>query len=110
VDFDPIPGLEHQGFRLASIDLITSGCTSGDAYLLLPDGRHIDVAWRSEMAASAASWSRPTGPGGLGVISVEITRPVADEGDLEPVLEAAARLVEPIIAVGVEEHPRPARP
>jgi hypothetical protein len=110
VDFDPIPGLEHQGLRLASIDLITPGSTSGDAYLLLPDGRHIDIAWRSERAASAASWSRPTVLGGLGVITVEITGSVGDEGDLGPVLEAAARLVEPIIAVGVEGRPRPARP
>jgi hypothetical protein len=110
VDFDPIPGLEHQGLRLASIDLITPGSTSGDAYLLLPDGRHVDVVWRSEMAAAVASRSCPSVPDGLGVITVEITGSVADETDLEPVLEAAARLVEPIIAVGVEEHPLPARP
>lgn len=95
MDFDPIAELGHRGFRLASIDLVTPGSTSGDAYLLLPDGRHIDLAWRSEMAASAASWSHPTVPGGLGVITVEITGSVEDETDLEPVLEAAARLFDP---------------
>jgi hypothetical protein len=110
MDFEPIPGLEHQGLRLASIDLITPGSTSGDAYLLLPDGRHIDVAWRSERAASAASWSRPTVLGGLGVITVEITGAIEDQADLGPVLEAAASLVEPILDGGVEENPRVARP
>jgi hypothetical protein len=110
VDFDPIPGLEHRGFRLASIDLITIGSTSGDAYLLLPDGRHIDVAWRSGRASSAALWSRPTVPGGLGVITVEITGSVEDEAHLEPVLEAAASLVEPTLDDRVQEHPRGARP
>jgi hypothetical protein len=110
MDFEPIPDLEHQGLRLASIDLISPGSTSGDAYLLLPDGRLIDLAWRSERAASAASWAHPTVPGGLGVVTVEITESVADEGDLEPVLEAAARLVEPILAEGVEGRLRPARP
>jgi hypothetical protein len=106
VDFEPIPDLEFRGFRLATVEEIASGALSGDAILLAPDSRAIDVRWHAGQREPSASWSPPTVPGSLGVIRVEITERVETEGDLGPVLEATVVLMEPILAAGIE----PTRP
>lgn len=102
MDFDPVPDLEIGGFRLASIDLITPSSTSGDAHLVCPDGRTIDVAWRSEQPEPSATWSPPTVPGSLGVVTVAITGHVEADRDLGPVLAASVCLMGPILAAGIE--------
>lgn len=94
MDFDSIEGIELSGYRLASIDLITPSSTSGDAYLLCPDGQQIDLYWRSEQPKPLATWSPPTTPGSLGVITVEVCGSIEAEADLGPVLEAAVPLIE----------------
>lgn len=99
MDFDPVPDLEINGFRLASISLITPTTTSGDAYLVCPDGRTIDVAWRSE---PSATWPPPTLPGSLGVVTEDISEHIVEESDLGPVLEACVGLMEPILVAGIE--------
>lgn len=94
VDFEPIPTLEHCGFRLASVDEIEQGRTSGDALVLTADDRAIDVWWRSERPARTAHWAPPPSATGSGVIAVEITEQVASEGDLGPVLTAAVGVIQ----------------
>lgn len=93
MDFESVEGLEVRGYRLASIDLIEARATSGDAYLVCPDGRQIDLVWRSERPQPSGRWTPPSVPGGTGVIIVEITEVVAIEEDLGPVLEAAVKLM-----------------
>lgn len=102
VDFDVVRGMTVRGYRLASIDLITQTTTSGDAYLVRPDGRQIDLAWRSERPEPSASWSPPTMPGSLGVITVGITEHVEADRDLGPVLEASVGLMGSILAAGIK--------
>jgi hypothetical protein len=102
VDFDPIECLEHQGYRLASIDLISPGSTSGDAFLLCPGGQQIDLFWRSEQSGPSVRWSPPQMIDSLGVITIEVTEQVEAEGDLGPVLKAALTLIGPILAAGID--------
>lgn len=102
MDFDLVPGLEVNGFRVASIDLIATMATSGDAHLVCPDGRTIDVAWRSEQPEPSATWSPPTMPGSLGVVTVAITEHVKADRELGPVLAASVCLMGPILAAGIE--------
>lgn len=102
MDFDLVPGLEVNGFRVASIDVITPPTTSGDAYLVCPDGPCIDLAWRSDQPEPSAVWSPPTMPNSLGVITVAIAEKVEADSDLGPVLDAAVRLMESIRAAGIE--------
>lgn len=102
VDFDPIRGMETRGYRLAPIDVLTPSSNSGDAYLLCPDGRCIDLYWRASQRAPAAHWEPPAVAGGLGVITVEVEGEVRRERDLLPVLDAAVVLMDPIIAAGIE--------
>jgi hypothetical protein len=102
MDFEPVGGLEMHGYRIASIDHITPSSTSGDAYIVCPDGRRIDLAWKSDQPEPSATWSPPTMPESLGVISVRITERVDADGDMMPVLAAAVALMETILASGVE--------
>jgi hypothetical protein len=89
-------------FRLASIDLITpTVITSGDAHLVCPGGRAIDLAWGSERPEPSARWSPLRMLDSLGVITVEVTEQVEVEGHLGPVLETAVVLMEPILAADI---------
>ena len=105
MDFEPISALEHAGFRLASVDVIERGASSGDALLIGPDGRAIDVWWQSERRSATARWAPPPSASGTGVIAVEITGKVDSERELGPVLEAASLLLEPTPGAGGEPHP-----
>ena len=105
VDFEPIPHLEIRGFRLATADEIGPGATSGDAFVLTADGRTLDLWWRSERPGRSARWAPPPSATGAGVIAVEITERVNSDRDLEPVLEAAAALIEQPLAAWGEPHP-----
>jgi hypothetical protein len=110
VDFDVVRGMAVRGFRLASIDLITPTTTSGDAFLVGPDGQTIDIAWRSERREPTATWSPPTLPGSLGVITIEVSESIESEAELGPVLEAVVRLIEPVwaeVRLGARSEPAP---
>lgn len=100
MDFDPVEGMEVDRYRLAPIDLLTPSSTSGDAYLVCPDGRRIDLYWRACQTAPAARWEPPTVVGGLGVITVEVASEVRCERDLHAVLDAAVAVMDPILAAG----------
>lgn len=95
MDFEAMPDLEVDGYRLAPISLIEPGYEpSGDAWLLCPDGTHIDLYWRAEEPQDAAVWNSSEVEGGRGVIWVTLAGPMSEEADLEAVLRLAVRVVE----------------
>ena len=95
MDFEPVPDLEVEGYRLAPISLIEPGREpSGDAWLLCPDGTHVDLYWRAEESEDEAVWNPSEVEGGQGVIWVTVTGAVTHEADLEAVLRLAATVVE----------------
>lgn len=98
MDFEPVPGMDVSGYRIAPITEIEPGQEpSGDAWLLCPDGTHIDLYWRAEEPEDQAIWNPSEVEGGRGVIWVKVTKAVTEEADLDAVLE---------LAVGVVEHAR----
>lgn len=105
MDFEPIGGLECAGYRLASADAIEPGATSGDGFLITPDGRTLDLWWRSERPSAKARWAPPPSATGTGVIAVEIAEAVNSDQDLGPVLEAAVGLLEQALAAQIEPPP-----
>jgi len=105
VIFEPIPDLEHRGYRLAPMDEIEAGVASGDAILIRADGRTIDIWWRAERSARSARWAPPPSATGDGVIAIEITERVDSDLDLGPVLEAALELLEQTPPAPPKPHP-----
>ena len=87
MDFEPVPDLEVEGYRLAPITMIEPDHEpSGDAWLLCPDGTHVDLYWRAEESENKAVWNASEVDGGRGVIWVTVTGAVTAEADLEAVL------------------------
>ena len=96
MDFEPVPDLEVEGYRIAPITAIEPGMNpSGDAWVLYPDGTHIDLTWRAEEPEDDVVWAPSTVPGGKGVISVRCRRAISEEADLAAVLRLAVSVVTP---------------
>lgn len=94
MDFEPVPDLEVEGYRLAPISLIEPGHEpSGDAWLICSDGSHIDLYWRAEEPEAAAVWNHSEIEGGRGVIWVSIQGQIEEEGLYESVLRLAVGVI-----------------
>lgn len=95
MDFDLVPDADVAGYRIAPITLIERGQEpTGDAWLLCPDGTHIDVYWKAEEPAEFVVWHPSEIEGGRGVIEVRLREAVSKEGDLDVVLRLAAKVVD----------------
>ena len=93
MDFDPIPGLWVEGYRLSPITMIEPGHKpSGDAYLVCPDGSLTNLHWQSGAPTTDAYWDPPPRPAGPGVIQVRVQEAIAHEQDLASVLRIATML------------------
>lgn len=90
-----MPDVEEAGYRIAPITAIEPGYEpSGDAWLLCPDGTHIDLYWRAEEPEDKAVWNPSEVEGGRGVIWVTVTGSVTVATDLEAVLRVAVEVVD----------------
>ena len=95
MDFEPVPDVEVAGYRIAPITAIEPGYEpSGDAWVVCPDGTHIDLTWRAEEPEDDVVWAPSTVPGGKGVISVRCRGQVHSDADLEGVLELAVTAIQ----------------
>jgi len=87
--FPVLPDSEVDGFQLGMItDFEAQPDTSGDGFVVAPDGSRAGLVWESEVEEPYFSQVLPPDSSRWGVWAVGVTKPLRSEADARPFLAA----------------------
>lgn len=94
MDPEPLPELEVGGYRIAPMGPFDPDVAEGDADLVRPDGRRVELSWEAQVEVPYCARFPSTEPDALGWWRVGVTEPIATESDLRLVLGAVVEAIE----------------
>ena len=87
--FPVVPDSDVDGFQFGMItDFNAQPDTTGDAFVVAPDGSRAGLVWESEVDEPYFDEVLPPDPGRWGVWAVGATQPLRRESDVRPFLAA----------------------